>query len=73
MTVETLISYLQTFDSEIEVRVCRRTKAMIPLLDPWGTHEVEVEVPILCAPTAEIDCLMHDPVTPNAPVLLVVE
>jgi hypothetical protein len=73
MTVETLIEYLQFLDAELEVRVCKRTKATIPCLNPWAkTEDVEVDLPLLCSPTQEIECLVHDKVTPNAPVLLVI-
>lgn len=72
MTVGTLIEYLQFFDVDLEVKVCKRTRAMIPILDPWKTEAEEVEVPILCAPTLEIECLVHDAIIHNAAVLLVI-
>ncbi len=71
MTVETLIKYLQCFDNELEVKVCKRTRAKLPLINPWYTEEVDVEVPLLCAPTAAIELVIRDRLTPNSPVLLV--
>lgn len=70
MTVGTLIEYLQFFDMDLEVKVCKRTKAMIPIFDHF--HTEEVELPILCAPTSEIECIVHDEVIHNAAVLLVI-
>ena len=72
MTVGTLIEYLQFFDVDLEILVCKRTKAKIPILDPWKTTEEEVEVPVLCAPTSPIECLVHDKVIHNAAVLIVI-
>jgi len=73
MTIGTLIEYLQFFDSELEVKVAKQTRAKIPLLDPWKPPaETEVAIPILCAPTFEIERLVHDTLTRNAPVLLVI-
>ena len=72
MTVETLIEYLRVFDVDLEVRVCKRTRMKLPLINPWETTEVDVEVPLLCAPTAEIDIVIRDKITPNAPVLVVI-
>lgn len=72
MTVKTLIDYLRFFDSDLEVRICKRTRAKLPLIDPWKTEEIDVEVPLLCAPTATIDIVIRDKMTPDAPVLVVI-
>jgi len=72
MIVKTLIDYLRFFDSNLEVRVCQRTRAKLPLIDPWKTEEAIVEVPLLCAPTAPIDIVVRDKNTPGAPVLVVI-
>ncbi len=72
MTVETLIKYLQCFDSELEVKVCKRTRTKLPLINPWCTEEVDMDVPLLCAPTVTIELVICDKLTPNSPVLLVI-
>ena len=71
MTVGTLIEYLSFFDGGLEVVVCKRTRAKLPRIDPGKTTEEEVDIPILCLPTFEIEIVMHDTLTRNAPVLLV--
>ena len=72
MTVDTLVKYLTCFDGDLEVVVCKRTRATLPFIKPDGVTEEEVDVPVLCIPTIEIECIMHDPVSYNAPVLLVI-
>jgi len=75
MTIKTLIKYLQFFEDndEVKAKVCKRTRTTLPMLNPWNeTKELDIEIPLLCAPTFEIELVVKDRLTPNAPVLIVI-